>query len=165
MGLGAKIRALRKEKKLYQKDLGRLAGVHEKLIGKYENEQIIPTADTLRKIAEALGVSSDYLIFDNVPKERKLVILDLGLYERFRKAETLDDADKETIKKVIDAVVLKAKVEKAIRPAEETSSGERLKKILKKFREKSKGYSEEEIEKIVDKAVKSVRRQKATNVG
>jgi transcriptional regulator with XRE-family HTH domain len=56
MPLGAKIKELRKEQGLSQGELGKLSGIHEKLISKYEHERIIPTADTLKKIAQALRI-------------------------------------------------------------------------------------------------------------
>ncbi len=51
MTLGKKLRALREEKGLSQAALGEISGVNSKLLSKYENERIVPTADTLRKIA------------------------------------------------------------------------------------------------------------------
>ncbi|MGZ6292966.1 MAG: helix-turn-helix domain-containing protein, partial [Syntrophales bacterium] len=77
MSLGMKIKELRKEQGLSQGALGKLAGIHEKLLSKYEHERVVPTADTLRKIATALHVSADYLIFENVPKEGKVELKDL----------------------------------------------------------------------------------------
>ncbi|MGZ6249724.1 MAG: helix-turn-helix domain-containing protein, partial [Syntrophales bacterium] len=79
MSLGMKIKELRKEQGLSQGALGKLAGIHEKLLSKYEHERVVPTADTLRKIAHALHISADYLIFENVPKEGKVEFKDLEL--------------------------------------------------------------------------------------
>jgi len=44
--------------------LEKKSGVNSKLLSKYENGRIIPTADTLRKLAEGLDISADYLIND-----------------------------------------------------------------------------------------------------
>lgn len=156
MSLGVKIKEIRKEQGLSQGALGRLAGIHEKLLSKYEHERIVPTADTLRKIALALHVSADYLIFENVPKEGRVELKDMELFSMFKELEKIGEEERETVKRVIDAMIVKSKVERAIRPE---PWGERAKRLLSTTREKAKGYSEEEIEKIANDAVQAVRRE------
>ena len=157
MSLGVKIKELRKEQGLSQGGLGHLAGIHEKLISKYENERIVPTADTLKKLAEALHISTDYLVFENVPKDGKVELKDLGLFNRFKEIENMPKEARETIKKVIDAMIIKNKVEQAVKPEVQDPWEDRIKKILVKFRKKAKGYSEDDIVRIVDEAVDAVR--------
>jgi transcriptional regulator with XRE-family HTH domain len=159
MSLGTKIKELRKEKGLSQGELGKLADVHEKLLSKYEHERIVPTADTLKKLSQALQVSADYLIFENIPREGKVELKDLELFTMFKKAEDLEQDERETIKKVIDAMIVKNKVEKVIKPELQEPWSNRAKKILSTFREKTKGHSEKEIDQIVDEAIKAVRRE------
>ena len=77
MTLGEKIKQLRQEKGYSQTFLEKRSGVNSKLLSKYENGRIIPTADTLRKLAEGLDISADYLIFDNVPKDGRCQLNDL----------------------------------------------------------------------------------------
>jgi transcriptional regulator with XRE-family HTH domain len=158
MSLGAKIKELRKEQGLSQGALGKLSGIHEKLVSKYENERIIPTADTLKKIAQALKVTSDYLIFDNVPKDGRTELSDPELFSMFKEVEHMGEEERGTIKKVIDAMIVKSKVQKAIRPEQDPWSV-RMRKVVDRLREGAKGYSEEEIERIVDEAVAAVRRE------
>jgi len=79
MTLGEKIKQLRQEKGYSQTFLEKRSGVNSKLLSKYENGRIIPTADTLRKLAEGLDISADYLIFDNVPKDGRCQLKDLEL--------------------------------------------------------------------------------------
>lgn len=157
MSLGVKIKELRKEHGLSQGELAKLAGIHEKLISKYENERIVPTADTLKRIAEALHISSDYLIFDNVPKDGRVELKDLELFSKFREVENMPEEEIETIKKVIDAMIVKSKIQKAVRPQVYDPWDERMRRLLGRLRDKAKGYSEEEIVRIVDKAVDAVR--------
>lgn len=69
MTIGENIRKIRKEKGLTQKALGRLCGINEANIRKYEiNQNITPQLKTIEKIASALEVKvadlmgiSDYL--------------------------------------------------------------------------------------------------------
>ncbi|MDY6990612.1 MAG: helix-turn-helix transcriptional regulator [Thermodesulfobacteriota bacterium] len=159
MTLGEKIKQLRREKGFSQSALEKRSGVNAKLLSKYETGRIIPTADTLRKIAEGLEISADYLLFDNVPKNGLSPINDLELFEKFKEVETMDSENRDMIKSLIDAVIIKTKVQKALKPVHEEPWEDRMRKTLARFREGAKGYSEEEILRIVDEAVAAVRRE------
>ena len=157
MNLGEKIKLLRSEKGLSQTILEKKSGVNAKLLSKYENGRILPTADTLKKIAQALETSTDYLIFDNVPKDGLTQLADLDLFEKFKEVERLDPEDKAMIKKLIDAVVIKTKVQQVLKPASQEPWEGRMKKTLTRLRDRAKGYSEDQIMQIVDEAVQAVR--------
>lgn len=49
MAIGENIRKIRKEKKLTQKELGKLCGMSEAQIGQYENGLRNPKMETLKK--------------------------------------------------------------------------------------------------------------------
>lgn len=163
MTLGEKIRRIRSEKGLSQAALEKISGVNSKLLSKYENERIVPTADTLKKIAEALEISADYLIFDNAPRSGLSKLTDLELFEKFLQVEKMAPENRNMIKNLIDAVIIKSKVEDIIKPAPEDPWEVRMKKILTKFRKRAKGYSEDEILQIVNKAVEEVRLEEKEN--
>ena len=57
-----RIRELRKEKGLTQEDLGKVLNVQKAAISKYEIGRVQPGADTLSKIAQYFGVSTDYVL-------------------------------------------------------------------------------------------------------
>ena len=157
MSLGEKIKQLRQEKGYSQTLLEKRSGVNSKLLSKYENGRIIPTADTLRKIAEGLDISADYLIFDNVPKDGRCQLNDLELFERFKEVELMDSENRKMIVNLIDAVIIKTKVQQAIKPASELPWEERMRQTLNRLRKRTQGYSEKEIMQIVDEAVEAVR--------
>jgi transcriptional regulator with XRE-family HTH domain len=157
MSLGEKIKQLRQEKGYSQTLLEKRSGVNSKLLSKYENGRIIPTADTLRKIAEGLDISADYLIFDNVPKDGRCQLNDLELFERFKEVELMDSENRKMIVNLIDAVIIKTKVQQAIQPASELPWEERMRQTLNRLRKRTQGYSEQEIMQIVDEAVEAVR--------
>jgi transcriptional regulator with XRE-family HTH domain len=157
MTLGEKIKQLRKEKGYSQTFLEKKSGVNSRLLSKYENGRIIPTADTLRKIAEGLDISADYLIFDNVPKDGRCQLDDLELFERFKEVERMDSENRKMIVNLIDAVIIKTKVQQAIKPASELPWEERMRQTLNRLRKRAEGYSEKEIMQIVDEAVEAVR--------
>lgn len=155
--LGEKIRQLRNEKGFSQSFLEKRTGVNSKLLSKYENGRIMPTADTLKKIATGLETSADYLIFDNVPRDGISQLKDLELFEKFKEVERLSTENRNLIKSLIDAVIIKNKVLDAIKPARQEPWEARMRKTLSKLRKSAEGYSEKEIIKIVDEAVEAVR--------
>lgn len=157
LSLGEKIRMLRQEKGLSQVLLEKKSGVNSKLLSKYENGRIIPTADTLRKIAESLETSADYLIFDNVPKDGPNRIQDLDLFEKFKEVEKMDTESKNIIRSLIEAIIIKNKVQNVIKSKKEEPWEDRMRHTLAKLRKRAKGYSEEDIIQVVDKAVQAVR--------
>jgi transcriptional regulator with XRE-family HTH domain len=163
MTLGKKLRLLRAEKGLSQAALGEISGVNSKLLSKYENERIVPTADTLRKIAQALQISADYLIFDNAPKNGISQLNDLELFEKFQEVENMSLENRTMIKNMIDALIIKSKVESVIKPQQNKDSWEsRMQSTLDRLRARNKDYTEDEILKIVNKAVEEVRSDKKT---
>lgn len=163
MTLGKKLRTLRAEKGLSQAALGEISGVNSKLLSKYENERIAPTADTLRKIAQALQISADYLIFENAPKSGISQLNDLELFEKFQEVENMSIENRTMIKNMIDALIIKSKVESVIKPQQNKDSWEsRMQSTLDRLRARNKDYSEDEILQIVNKAVEEVRSEKKT---
>ncbi|MCK5541837.1 MAG: helix-turn-helix transcriptional regulator [Desulfobacterales bacterium] len=154
--LGDKIRQLRQEQGLSQVLLEKKSGVNSKLLSKYENGRIIPTADTLRKIAEGLETSADYLIFDNVPKAGLSQIEDLDLFEKFKEVEQMDAENKNIIKSLIEAIIIKNKVCDVMR-SKNSPWEDRIRQTLSKLRKRARGYSEDDIMRIVDESVRAVR--------
>ena len=60
--LGDKIREIRLAKKISQVELAKHLGVTKQSVSNWENENIQPSIDMLSKIADALCVSTDYLL-------------------------------------------------------------------------------------------------------
>ena len=161
MTLGQKLRTLRAEKGLSQAALEEISGVNSKLLSKYENERIVPTADTLRKIAQALQISADYLIFENAPKNGISQLNDLELFEKFQEVERMPVENRTMIKNMIDALIIKSKGESVIKPQQSKDSWEsRMQNTLDRLRARNKDYSEDQILEIVNKAVEEVRGEK-----
>lgn len=59
---GRKLRELRKQKNLTQKQLAALIGVKNSIISFYEVGDRIPSPEIIIKLAAALNVTSDYLL-------------------------------------------------------------------------------------------------------
>jgi transcriptional regulator with XRE-family HTH domain len=108
MTLGEKIKMARLRKKLSQKDLGQLADVHQKNISKYEQNLVIPSAIALKKIADVLKVTTDYLL-----GEDRNAIKDVALLDQFQIVDTMPDNDKIALMKVIAAYIRDFKTRQA----------------------------------------------------
>lgn len=110
MALGERIREVRKERGWSQAELGEKVGTDSQHISRYENGRITPSVDALVRLAAALDVSTDYLLFDGVPRK----VLDghnLGrLGARLADLAELSDADQELVSQVIDGLLAKSRL-------------------------------------------------------
>jgi ribosome-binding protein aMBF1 (putative translation factor) len=61
-GFAQRLRELRKHKNLSQTELGQLAELHYTHIGRFERGTSRPSGDSLKRLADALSVTSDYLL-------------------------------------------------------------------------------------------------------
>jgi transcriptional regulator with XRE-family HTH domain len=62
MSIGENLKKARKARGLSQEQLAKLLNVSSVTISRYENNFRSPDSDMLRKLADALSVSADYLI-------------------------------------------------------------------------------------------------------
>ena len=62
--LGKKLLTLRKEFKMTQDDVAKILGMSRTSFSKYENGNINPPLQVLRKLAKIYNVGLEYLIFD-----------------------------------------------------------------------------------------------------
>jgi len=61
--LGANIRKIREEKGLLQKELSKKVGIDPAYLSNIETGKMNPTVTTIEKIAKALGVGCDKLMY------------------------------------------------------------------------------------------------------
>jgi transcriptional regulator with XRE-family HTH domain len=100
--------ALRKQKGLTQQALSDLTGVHLTQIRRYEGGITLPTFEILRKLAVALSVSADVLVFDHDERGP-----DDDLRLEFEAVTRLDPDERQLVKGLIDSVVLKHDIRRA----------------------------------------------------
>ena len=109
--LGERIKLLRKEKGMSQSALADQVGLSYAQIGRYETKGAQPSADALKNIADALGVSPDFLIYGSAEQKAGAKLNDVELIQQFKAVEQMDDDDKIVIKKLIDAFITKRKLQ------------------------------------------------------
>ena len=110
-GFAERLRELRKQKKLSQTELAQRVGLHYNHIGRYERGMSRPSADALKKVAEELGVSSDYLLEGTPDQAAKARFEDRDLLRLFQEVQQLDDHDKDVAKTLLDALVAKRRIQ------------------------------------------------------
>ncbi len=110
-GFAERLRALRKQRNLSQSELAGLVGVHYNHIGRYERGESRPGATTLKRLADALGISTDYLMEGHTEQAARGRFEDRELLRQFQEVERLDDDDKVVIKKLLDAFLMKKRVQ------------------------------------------------------
>lgn len=65
MSFGKRLRQIRKEKGMSQEEFATILGTSKQILSRYELEQRSPRIDQVRRYAEKLQVSVDYLLGDN----------------------------------------------------------------------------------------------------
>ena len=106
----ARLRNLRLQKNLLQKDMAKLAGVTPVHYGRYERGISRPTVDALKRLADVLGVTGDYLLDGTPQAAAKAHFDDRELLQLFQEVQKFSDKEKETVKNVIEAFVVRRKL-------------------------------------------------------
>lgn len=102
MEFSERLAALRKERSLTQKALSEQVGVHVTQIQRYENGSIQPTLDVLRRLAVALSVSADMLVFD---KDERGPDEELRL--QFEAVSQMPPEEKRIVQALLEGMIIK----------------------------------------------------------
>lgn len=108
MNIGSRITALRKEKGWSQTDLGKKAEVSREIIGRYERDDVLPSIEVAKKIADAFDVSLDYLA-----GEGENAMLDRDVVKRIEDIQSLKPDIKDKLFYIIDTCIRDAKTQQA----------------------------------------------------
>jgi transcriptional regulator with XRE-family HTH domain len=100
MDFPERLAALRNERGMTQGKLAEHIGIHVSQLRRYEAGSSSPTLDVLRKLAIALSVSSDTLVFDAERNPDEELRLQLEATAR------LTDEDRELVKRFINGLLL-----------------------------------------------------------
>lgn len=93
--LGNRIRDLRENKDLTQKELSEMIGLTPKMISFYENAQRTPPIDVLMKLAKIFNVSVDYLIGNHISDSSKNITIQEQNLLQYYRAFSNDDKSAE----------------------------------------------------------------------
>jgi len=104
MTLGERIKRLRKERDYSQEQLAQKLDTAKSLVWKYEKDMAVPSAEMLKRMALAFGVSADYLLFDEAEKQ-VAKITDKKLLRQFEEIDKMDESDKIHIRYFLDLAI------------------------------------------------------------
>ncbi|MCT9356980.1 helix-turn-helix transcriptional regulator [Acinetobacter baumannii] len=110
MGISTNIKRLCRELNINQKELAKLASLPASTISSALKEGSDPRASTIKKIAIALGVSSDMLLFDD---EELGTNGDLKIL--FREVERFEGKEREQLKDMLKMMIVHNKSKELMR--------------------------------------------------
>lgn len=108
MTIAERIRLYRQQKGLSQAELAEKSTVNNKSLSRYELGTSIPPADVLKNLADALGVSADALLSDDVA-----LIKDKDLFKKFEVIQDMNEEDKAMIIRFLDLNIRDYKTKEA----------------------------------------------------
>lgn len=89
---------MRRDRDWSQEDLGKKIDIHWQTVALYERDSTIPSALVLKRIAEALGVSADFLLFgDSEAAQSKFRNKEL-----LKRVEQLDRVNPDSLKSLLE---------------------------------------------------------------
>ena len=107
MTFGERILSLRKKLKWSQDDLAKKIGTSAPIVGRYERNEIKPSIEVAKKIADELGVTIDYLIGGSNQ------IFDRALLEKMEDISNLSEDKQKYIFEFIDMCLRDYKTQQA----------------------------------------------------
>lgn len=106
MNFGTNVAKARKQKGISQEQLAKAVGLIAVTIGRYERNEIKPSIDTAKKIADTLDVSLDYLTGgSDVALEKKMI-------DRIADIQKLTEKQRTVVITLLDAFLNQTKIEK-----------------------------------------------------
>jgi transcriptional regulator with XRE-family HTH domain len=110
-GFGRRLLTLRKQKGWSQPELGKKAGTSGAIIGRYERSEITPSIEVASKLANAFGVTLDYLVDsqEGLPD----ILRDQRMLGRWQAIDALESDEQERILSVLDSLVRDAQARRA----------------------------------------------------
>lgn len=109
-----RLKEARTKKGISQSELATLIGVHVTNISRYERGENKPTSEVLSKLADALEVSSDFLMSGSADDIASDSISDKELLSQFKKVSSLPNDKKKLVKEFLDAFLFKQDVQQKL---------------------------------------------------
>nr|WP_319393640.1 helix-turn-helix transcriptional regulator [uncultured Desulfobacter sp.] len=106
--LGDKLKALRKQRRLTQKELAGMLDIGISQLNKYESGMHTPPIKKLIQLSNIFDTTLDYLV-----KGRKADMEDLHnskFIKRFKEIEHFDVEEQDAVLKILDAMIIKNKM-------------------------------------------------------
>ncbi|HFD32744.1 MAG TPA: XRE family transcriptional regulator [Gammaproteobacteria bacterium] len=104
---GKKLRDARENKGFSQAELARQIKSHHSIIGKYERDEVKPTIDVVKKLANVLDTTVGYLLGETEDRE---LLKDPSMLRRLNDISKFPEEDKNCILYTLDAMINNVKL-------------------------------------------------------
>jgi len=111
---GNRLKEAREAKGFNKDKFGKLVKIHYSQIGRYERNEASPSADVLKKMANALDVSTDYLMNGTTADLAAENIQDKTLINQFNRITELSEENKTVVSKLIDAFLFQQEMKQKL---------------------------------------------------
>jgi transcriptional regulator with XRE-family HTH domain len=111
---GDNVKKIRTDKDISQQELADLIGIHSTHVSRYERSMAMPSVEIAKKMAEALGVSVDTLIYGAADEKAKNNLKDADLLHLFTQVQQLDKTDLATVKNLLKAFVFQKETQQRL---------------------------------------------------
>jgi transcriptional regulator with XRE-family HTH domain len=105
MNLNNRITELRKQKGWSQSELAKNIEVSREIVGRYERGDAMPSIDIAKRLADAFGVSLDYLVGNSEN------VKDKEMLSRLQEIDKMNGENKKLVYAFLDAFITKTKLE------------------------------------------------------
>lgn len=110
VSFGKKLRECREGKSLSQNEVAKLLNTNHSIIGKYERDEVKPTIDVVKKLADVLDTTVGFLLGES---NQLNILKDSAMLDRLNDLQNLSDKDKDYILYILDGLIRDAKARKA----------------------------------------------------
>lgn len=110
--IGERVKELRVQRGLTQQQLADKVNLTYVQIGRYERGGTMPGGDALKKLADVLGTTTDFLMNGDQDANTAALLKDRELLHLFKQVEGLSASDKVLVKTFLDAFVTKRQLQK-----------------------------------------------------
>lgn len=117
MSIQDRLIMLRRERDLTQQEMADAIGVHVNQVRRYEAGATQPSLDALKKIAIAMSITIDSLVFDDAERGP-----DDDLKLQFEALSHFDPEDKRVAQDVLESLILKHNAKRAFIPRDSKQS-------------------------------------------
>ncbi|WP_369049320.1 helix-turn-helix domain-containing protein [Tenacibaculum sp. UWU-22] len=107
MTFGKKVANARKKKGFSQAELARRINSHHSIVGKYERDEVKPTIDVVKKLADVLETTVGYLLGETEDRE---LLKAPSMMKRLNDIAKFSEQDKEHILYALDAMINNVKL-------------------------------------------------------
>jgi transcriptional regulator with XRE-family HTH domain len=104
---GKKLREAREAKGFSQAELAKHISSYHSIIGKYERDEVKPSIDVVKKIADVLDTTAGYLLGETEDRE---LLKDPSMLKRLNDISKFPEQDKACILYALDAMINNVKL-------------------------------------------------------